>query len=74
MQVNLTKEDLARLIVGLGEPCDEVIETNEFYQINGEVDELYGLVYVYIWHNDWYAKYTESELWQHYLNLGGNYK
>lgn len=69
MQVNLTKEDLARLVVGLGEPYDEIIETNVFYQINGEADMLYGLVDVYTWHNGWYEKYTESELWQHYLDL-----
>jgi len=71
MQVNLTKEDLARLVVGLGEPYDEIIETNVFYQINGEADMLYGLVDVYTWYNDWYEKYTESELWQHYLDLKG---
>lgn len=73
MKFELTKEDLANLIEGLGHPIADITE-HPFYQSNGEMCEEYGLVEYWSWNVNLTEKYTEEELWSTYQELKTLYK
>lgn len=73
MIVDLTKQDLGRVIEGLGDPREE--EQEKFpYKDSGSVEEVYGLVEFWQWSGGWYEAYSEKELWQYYQQLKAGHK